>query len=294
MANFINNLTEYVANNKELLIKNLALALGDTRKRISIQTGIKKDGAINILDLAPVFADGSECGFSAAGTATLSDRIIETKAIKVNMEICPKTLLGTYPEYLVRMNASANEIPFEQYVVEALVNEIAKKIEKGIWQGDTPLSLDGLLDIAAADVPSGKQVTNGGTSAYADILAVYNLVEEAVLDKGCEIYVSPATFRQFMQEMVTKNYFHYNPGQSELTEFVLPGSDAKVVRTPGLAGTTKILATNPANLVYGCDMEGDAEDIKIWYSDDDDVVKVKATWNQGVQIAVPANAVLGK
>lgn len=294
MANFVNNLSDYVAENRELLIKNLALALGDTRKRISIQTGIKKNGAVNVLDLAPVFADGSECGFSAAGTATLSDRIIETVAIKVNMEICPKTLLGTYPEYLVRMNASANEIPFEQYIAEALVNEIAKKIEKGIWQGDSTLSLDGLIGIATSDVPSANQVTNGGTSAYADILAVYNLVDEAVLEKGCEIYVSPATFRQFMQEMVTKNYFHYNPGSAELTEFLLPGSDAKVVRTPGLAGTTKILATYPKNLVYGTDMESDAEDIKVWFSEDDDVVKVKASWNQGVQIAVPAHVVLGK
>jgi hypothetical protein len=40
-------------------------------------------------------------------------------------------------------------------------------------------------------------------------------------------------------------------------------------------------------------MEGDAEDIKVWFSDDDDLYKLKVKWNMGVQIAFPDMVVLG-
>ena len=41
------------------------------------------------------------------------------------------------------------------------------------------------------------------------------------------------------------------------------------------------------------DMEGDAEDIKLWFSNDDDIFKLKVLWNSGVQIAFPDQVVLG-
>ena len=131
------------------------------------------------------------------------------------------------------------------------------------------------------------------TSAYYDILKVYNAFTENTLEQGGEIYVSPAKFRAFLQEMVAKNYYHYNPGNDEPGEFLLPGSNVKVVRTPGLAGKTNIVGTFPKNMYYGCDLENAAEDIKVWYSDDDDVIKVTAKWNMGVQFAFPAEVVLG-
>ena len=105
--------------------------------------------------------------------------------------------------------------------------------------------------------------------------------------------MSPAKFRAFMQEMVVKNFYHYNPGNAEPGEFLLPGSNVKVVRTPGLAGKTEVVGTFAKNMYYGCDLENAAEDIKVWYSDDDDLIKVAAKWNMGVQFAFPGEVVLG-
>ena len=89
------------------------------------------------------------------------------------------------------------------------------------------------------------------------------------------------------------NPYHYAPGNDDLREFLLPGSDCKVVRTQGLAGSLYILGTFPANLFYGCDMENDEEDIKVKYDDISDNFIVKALWNSGVQIAFPDQVVLG-
>ena len=295
MPNFVvTSLPAYVQDNKDLLIKNFALVGGETRKRISVQTGIKKDEHINYLNLTPTFQSGVGCGFTAQGEATLTQRLIETARFKVNMEFCPDTLIGKYAEYQVSINASENEsLPFEAYIMEALTNEIVKKIETTIWGGVKGTDLiDGFITIAKAD-SDVVDVVIEGTSAYADILKVYNAMSEYTLEQGGEIYVSPAKFRAFMQEMVEKNYFHYNPGNAEPGEFLLPGSNVKVVRTPGLAGKTEVVGTFAKNMYYGCDLENAAEDIKVWYSDDDDLIKVSAKWNMGVQFAFPGEVVLG-
>ena len=295
MANFIvTSLPAYVQDNRDILIKNFALAGGETRRRISVQTGIKKDEYINFLNLTPTFQSGVGCGFNAAGGAALTQRVIDTARFKVNMEFCPDTLVGKYAEYQVSINASENaSLPFEAFIMEGLTNEIVKQIEIAIWQGVKDSNLiDGFLTIAGAE-SDVVDVVLGGTSAYEDILKVYNAMTENTLEQGGEIYVSPAKFRAFLQEMVAKNYYHYNPGNAEPGEFLLPGSNVKVVRTPGLAGKTNIVGTFPKNMYYGCDLENAAEDIKVWYSDDDDVIKVSAKWNMGVQFAFPGEVVLG-
>lgn len=295
MANFIvTSLPAYVQDNRDILIKNFALAGGETRRRISVQTGIKKDEYINFLNLTPTFQSGVGCGFNAAGDAALTQRVINTARFKVNMEFCPDTLVGKYAEYQVSINASENaSLPFEAFIMEGLTNEIIKKIETTIWQGVKGTDfIDGFLTIAGTE-GDVVDVVLGGTSAYEDILKVYNAMTENTLEQGGEIYVSPAKFRAFLQEMVAKNYYHYNPGNDEPGEFLLPGSNVKVVRTPGLAGKTNIVGTFPKNMYYGCDLENAAEDIKVWYSDDDDVIKVSAKWNMGVQFAFPAEVVLG-
>ena len=299
----VTGLAAYIQDNRDLLIKNFALVGTATRRRISIQTGVKGKAHINFLELAAVLQDGSACAFNAADELALSQREIVTAAIKVDGEICPRTLRGTYAEYLIRINATSEELPFEQYIIDAIVAEVNKKIEKLIWQGDTASAdpnlkwINGFLKQAGADA-NVIPVTITGTpaSAYADILAVYNAAPEEALERGLSIFVSPAEFRAFVQALVTNNYYHYSgPQDSYPDEFIFPGTDARVVRTPGLAGLASeaMLATFPRNLFYGCDVEGDSEDIDIWYSKDNRTFRYEVLWNSGVAYAFPDQIVLG-
>ena len=296
MAYNVSSLPAYVQDNHDLLVKNFALVGAGTRSRISIQTGVKQSAHINLLNLTPTLQSGAGCNFTAAGDALISQRLIETAQIKVNLEFCEKTLLGKYAEYLVKVNAVDNPFPFEEYITNALTDELNKKIEKLIWQGDkTTYSsdsdlkwIDGFIHILSAE---GTQASGTFTTAYDAILGVYNALPEEVLEQGAEIYVSPAAFREFMQTMVSKNYFNYNPGNQEFGEFLLPGSDAKIVRTQGLSGTKVVVGTFAQNLVYGCDMENDEEKFDIWFSQDNRTWRVAVEWNSGVQIAFPGLAV---
>lgn len=302
-SNFVvSSLPDYVQNNKDLIIKNFALVGTASRQRFGLQTGIKTSAYLNYLELAPVLQDGKGCGFSASGTATLTQRTITTAIIKVNMDICPDSLLGKYPEYLVRIGANSDELPFEQYVVDGITAELNKKIEKLIWQGDTTLTtntdlkwINGILKQLASDSDKVAVSIAHGTAIYNAIKAVYLAIPEESLERGAEIYISPANYRDFLQAMVEKNYFHYSgPQDAAPEEFVFPGTDVKVVKTPGLAGVNNlIVASFPENFVYGCDAEGDLEEVKIWFSDDDDLFKLKVKWNSGIAYRFPNQVVLG-
>lgn len=302
-SNFVvSSLPDYVQTNKDLIIKNFALVGTASRQRFGLQTGIKTSAYLNYLELNPTLQDGKGCGFSASGTATLTQRTITTALIKVNMDVCPDSLLGKYAEYLVRIGAKSDELPFEQYIIDGITAELNKKIEKLIWQGDTTRTTDtdlkwinGILKQLASDNDKVAVSIASGTAIYNAIKAVYLAIPEETLERGAEIYISPANYRDFLQAMVEKNYFHYSgPQDAAPEEFVFPGTDVKVVKTPGLAGVNNlIVASFPENFVYGCDAEGDLEEVKIWFSDDDDLFKLKVKWNSGIAYRFPNQVTLG-
>lgn len=304
-TNFVvSNLSAYVNENADVLLKNIMFGKG-SRSRISIQPGVKYKANLHPLDIAAVFGDGSDCGFSSSSTATLTERTIEVAPIAVNLEICPKNLEGKWAEYLVKTAATDNPLPFEQEIIDGLVADINKKIDTMIWLGDKtnqssdPVKkwINGFIALATASVSGstgviGESISSGAT-AYEGILQVYNSIPEEVLGLGAEIYVSPAIFRAFKQDLVALNLYHYNPGNEEPDEYMLPGSDVKVVKVNGLAGSLKILATHAANLYYGTDGENDEEVCDAWFSQDDRTWKLDIEFKSGSQIAFLDRCVLG-
>lgn len=295
--NFIvSTLPDYVANNREVLLKNFGLLGNGTRSRIGLQTGIKKQAELNFLEIAPVLQDGSACELDPQGSVTLTDRIIDVKWIETYFTICPKKLIGKWAEYLVRANANAEELPFEQYIVDGLINAINGKIENLIWQGDTTSQdadlkwINGFANVIETD---GVQATVTGATVLAKLQSLYASIPAEALKRGAEIYVSPVKYRAFLMDLVNANLFHYPSADSGTfpKEFFLPGTDVKVVMTDGLGTSAKAYATFPANLVYGTDMENDEEDVKIKYDDIKEIFHVKALWASGVQVAFPGLAV---
>lgn len=303
-TNFVvSGLSAYIEQSKDLLIKNVMFGKG-SRERMSIQTGIKYKEHLHLFDVNPAFGSGADCGFTAAGTATLSERLIEVAPLVVNMELCPKNLVGKYAEYEVVTNAQENPLPFEEYLMNGIIDGINRNIDTLIWLGDKSATsdpvkkwTDGLIKIAQTSVTGSTGVTGvsiaSGKTAYEGILAVYNALPENVLERGGEIYVSPAIFRSFMQDMVAQNFYHYNPGNENPGEFLLPGTDVKVVKVAGLAGSLKILGTYAKNLVYGTDGQNDEEIADAWFSQDDRTWKIDIEWKSGVQIAFLDQCVLG-
>lgn len=298
VTNFlVSGLPAYVQTNRDLIIKSFGLVGTGTRGRIGIQTGVKKVAALNYLALAAQFQDGSECGFNPVDEIALTQKNIVAAAIKVNGQICPETLLGKYAEYLVRVNATENELPFEQYIIDTLVKQINKGIESLIWKGNTAGSpadlIDGFLTQFAADNGVITATLTGIAAAYDAVKTVYFAMPEETLERGGAIFVDPAIFRALLNDLVVLNYYHYDMGNGNPEELLLPGTDVRVIKTPGLASTNAIVGTFAENLVYGTDMENDQEDVDLWWSQDDRLFKYEVKWVSGVAYHFSDQVVVG-
>jgi hypothetical protein len=290
------SLTSYVEQRRLPLIKEAVLK-AKSASLFNLQTDIKTSAALNLLSTAIQFGDGLACGWNEAGTQTLSQRILATGNIKINMAYCDKEMLKYWTQYQVRVAAGQKTLPFEEDFVNAVVENVKAAIETAIWQGDTASEInnlkyfDGLLKILK-DAAGTVDVAITGTSAYDDIMTVYNAIPEKVLD-GASILVGSDTFRKFIQELVAKNYYHYS-GENLNGEIMLPGSQVKVIAVNGLNGTDKIVAGQlDKNFFYGCDMMNDEEKFELWYSQDFREFRLAIEFNAGVQVAFPDEVVLG-
>ena len=189
VTNFlVSSLPAYVQTNQDIIVKSFALVGTDTRRRIGLQTGIKKSAYLNYLDLDPTIQDGSSCGFDPLDEITISQREINVATHKVDGEICPETLLGKYAEYLVRVAATENDLPFEQYIVDTLVAQLNKKIETLIWEANSQSTdlFDGFIHQMSNDANVIAEAIAGGTTAYDGIKQVYLAMPEESLEKGLQ------------------------------------------------------------------------------------------------------------
>lgn len=297
-TNFIvSDLPAYVKENQEVLIDQVAI-MGPTINRMAKQTGIKKSAYLNYLDVTPVLQPGAGCGFTPQGEIELTDREINVAVIKINMDVCPDKLRGTFAEYLIRTRAGEQPLPYEQEITQAIVAFINEALEKAIWQGDTAsvdpnlANFDGLLKIAGSEA-SVVAPTITATTYRGIVAQVLAVIPAAARKRGAVIYLSPEAYEGYLLELVNANLYHYSGPQNEApAEWVIPGTSVKVVRTEGLEGAGKVMATYDRNLYYGTDMEDDKEVFSITYDETNEIFRIKVRWTSGVQIAFPDRVVL--
>lgn len=295
MAYNVSSLPLYVEQRRLPLIAEAVLK-AKSASLFNLQTDIKRSAAINLVSTDPVFQAGG-CGWNAQGDVTFTQRIINTGLIKINMAFCEKDLLKTWMGYEVKAGLSDEALPFEEYFMNNIIEKVQAGVEKGIWQGDTASGdetinkTDGLIKILNAADGVIKPTIATGTSAYNAIKSVYMAIPEKILDKAV-ILVGADTFRAFMQEIVEKNYYHYSADGYPVEEFILPGTNTKVIALNGLNGTNTIVAADLNNLFYGVDMANDTEIFDVWYSKDFREHRIAIEFNFGVQVAFPNEVVM--
>lgn len=278
MAYNVESLGAYVQENKDIILKDIVFGgeYGNTIPLMTKQLGIKTTEKIHPSTLEAVLQDVSgECGFTPQGDLKITERSITTSQKKVNMEFCLEKLLGKFAEYKVRVGANEDALPFEAEIIDGLVKSINKQVEKGVW---TDLITNTTAQLTVAST---------GT-AYERVMAVYMALPEAILEDAV-IFVSPATFREYVKDLVDKNFYHYNPADGDLEEIFIPGSGVKVRKANGLAEQTDdvIFGTSPKNMIYGTDFMDNKEEVKAWFSDDNDVYRIKVRFNYGANVAFP-------
>jgi len=290
MAINVSALTAYVDEQRLPLIRKTIFAAPSV-KHFNLQTGVKHAAALNILNTTVQFGDGATCGWDEAGSSDFSQRVLEVGNYKVNMSFCDKSMLKYWNGYEVRVAAGQKSLPFEEDFVNGVIDGIKDKLETAIWQGVKATDrMDGILTILAGE--ASVISASAGATTYESVLNAYKAIPAKKLDKAA-IFMGVDAFRDLVLELTAKNLYHYSPEVDASMEIILPGTSTKVFGVSGLNGSKKIVASEPENIYYGVDMEGDEEKFDLWYSQDNQEFRLAINFNAGVQIAFPDEVVLG-
>jgi hypothetical protein len=60
-----------------------------------------------------------------------------------------------------------------------------------------------------------------------------------------------------------------------------------MIAVGGLSGTNRMFLARLSNLFVGTDLANEEENFRFWFSEDNDIVRFRATMKYGVQIAFP-------
>ena len=296
MAINVTALNNYVEEKRLPLIAKSFLR-GKTIDLIQIETGVLQDTALNLVSASVTFGDGASCGWNPTDGVALSQRLLKPTFLKINQAFCDKDLLKKWASYEVKLAAGREQLPFEESFMEEIANAINESIEKLVWQGDSSHTNepDGFLKILETGGSGVVSATwSAGTSAYNKIKTVYNAIPANIIDKeDTVIFVGEETYREFIQDLVAANLYHFSPDY-KAGEYMVPGTSIRVIAVNGLNGTGKIVAGRLSNFFYGVGAEDDKDTFDFWYSQDNREFRLAVYFAMAVQVAYPNEIVLGK
>lgn len=302
MAINVSNLGTYVDEQRLPLIRKAVMG-ARSAYHFNLMTGVKGATALNLLDTNVSFGDGNTCGWSEAGTSTLSQRVLTPGAIKINMSFCDKQLLKTWANYEVKVAAGQKTLPFEEDFMKGVGEDIAAKLEKAIWQGDTASSdtnlnrFDGIIKLMeSATVAKTISYASGDTKTKV-VGDVYAAIPSAAYSKGeVVMYVGEDFYRAYIQELIANGNIVITTGLNDVAmpeSILIPATNVRIIGVGGLNGTDKVYASYKDNFVYGVDLTSDQETYDFWYDRKEQAHLLAVDFVAGVQVAYPDMLVKG-
>jgi hypothetical protein len=254
-----------------------------------IRSGLKfGTTTINLLDADIAVADRA-CGWNAAGNLTYSQVDIDMQEKQTKQALCPTDLRDYYLASRLSASAHAEEIPFEEVTANLFVEKIRN------WN-ENYLGSEILTDVTVANgaITSGQTVASIASTIVADVMDLIDAVPSSVLDRDdLGVIMAPSYYNMLRRALISQNLFHFNPADTNSnTELVMPGTDFKVIKSSGFSAS----ATYPAvtgdsfvagplkDIVVGVGLEDDFDSLNIFYSADNDEVRVMGAWRIGLGI----------
>jgi hypothetical protein len=281
------------------LIKKMILG-GRSARFLTVQPDIKSAASINLLS-SNLIAQAGGCGFTNTGTTVLTQQTLNVCPLKVNESICLDTLEQYYTQAMMNPGSYNTTIPFEQIYAEEKVSQISSLVDDLIWKGNT-VSGTGNLNlcngfIRLADVTYSGDVVDGNVANYTAITAsniiamvddAVNVIPANIIDMDdLYLYCGYDFYRTYATALRNANLFAYTGAEDQGESFsqMVPGTNVRLIAVKGLNGTNKFFISTKSNLYLGVDLLNDYENFELWYSLDNQEVRMASKWKQGVNAA---------
>ena len=241
---------------------------------IEVKPNIKYKEVLKRLDLGALTQD-NDCDFSDNSTVTLTERIIQPKALKVNLELCKEPFRSDWEAESMGFSAHDN-LPknFSDYFIGLVSAKIAQKTENDIWSGTEGAgSFDGFSTLLAADtdLPAGQKITVttiDASNVIDELGKVVDALPKSIYgEDDLFLYVSQNIWRAYKRSLggfgtqgLGANGVNGQGNNQDLTIQYFDG--VKVVCANGLANDTMI-ATVKSNLFFGTGLLSDHNEVKV-------------------------------
>jgi hypothetical protein len=225
----------------------------------------------------------STCSFSDVSTVTLTEKVLTTKDLQVNLELCKKDFFSTWQAAEMGFS-SFKTLPksFADFVIAHVSDKVAANVETAFWTGTTAGngSFDGISTLVALDaaLPAAQEVT-GTTVTALNVITELGKIVDAI---PATLYGNP-NLRIYVSTNIAKAYVRALGGFSTLSGTagnVAPGTGVnnqstqwynngslsidgvEIFWAPGLAANTAI-ATTTDNLFFGTSVLSDLNEVKV-------------------------------
>jgi len=225
----------------------------------------------------------STCSFSDVSTVTLTEKVLTTKDLQVNLELCKKDFFSTWQAAEMGFS-SFKTLPksFADYLIAYASDKVAANVETAFWTGATGTSgsFDGIATLVALDaaLPAAQEVAGTTVTALNVVTELGKIVDAipAALygNPDLRIYVSTNIAKAYVRALggfstVSGASAAVTPGtgvNNQSTQWYSNGSlsidGVEIFWAPGLASNTAI-ATLTTNLFFGTSVLSDLNEVKV-------------------------------
>jgi hypothetical protein len=242
--------------------------------------------------LKPYAAGGA---FTAAADAlVLSARILNVRRCSFDLSIVPLDLYNSWLGQLAGAPPNSPfDIPFEQFLMDAIAKQVIDDLETAVWtgtyngSGTTPAAtMDGLLtlvtaaitalEIPAINVYAGAAITSA--NALDQVKGIRALIAPQYRTKDLVCLMAVENVDNYLDDyQASVGSVVYNKSYDQI---FVEGTRAQVIGVPAMTGSDRVIFTPKENLVFGYDVEAGSN---ITTQEFNRTIKVMGDFRAGVQ-----------
>jgi len=220
------------------------------------------------------------CNFVDTTDLVLNDVDIEVEKLRMGMELCLDDLVNYSFEVHITDGARNEDLDISDALLAYFTQVLRANIQDYLFN-DSTKGIIPKLHIGA----SVANVT--APSALGKLLDIYNSLPEGWQNSTKAnpiIFISPNLFTSIRGEIFSATAPITSSIEIINNRFKLPLTNASVITLPFLTGT-KAYAGISNYLFAGTDLESDFENVRVWYSNDNETIRFSAILYLGTAVA---------
>ena len=283
------NIAALTAYTDELSMDLVAKAVlnTDLLSFTDLRTGMTSGSfTINLVDSELPVSALSCGGYPGDGQVVYTQVPVTIDSLQSKTTLCPEDLRSVYQSAFMSAGTGNDFIPFEEVISESYASKLTKATEDYLINGfGATNGLKAQITGAnGATVPAGA-VAWTVANAVEQALDLYDAIDESVINRDDIIMVvSPANYRTLVRALVAQNLYNY-PAVDSNEIIMLPGTNAKIVQSSGLVGSSNVFAGPSKFIIAATGLQDELDSFRFQYSVSADAVLFKAAWRIGVGVS---------